>query len=123
MQRHLIYELAVNKHAQSPIYKERFKACYIVGIMQFNFYHWDSYVIPSKQSIIQTAQHDWPCAEMARSELSYFCRCCSTHYTTCRKYLGKRHRLHYRTAGTPAISATELRSFSLLFGKKGKRVY
>lgn len=65
------------KHAQSPIYMQRFKACYIVRIIPFHFYHWESYVIPSKRSIIQTAQHNWLCAEMTRSELSYFCRCCS----------------------------------------------
>lgn len=44
------------KHAQFPTYVKRFRACYTVGIIQFNFYHWDSYIIPSKQSLVLTVQ-------------------------------------------------------------------
>lgn len=51
---------------------KRFRVCYTVGIIQFNFYHWDSYIIPSTQSHVQTAQYDWLCAERTQIRTRQF---------------------------------------------------
>lgn len=54
------------KHAQFPTYMKIIRACYTVGITQLSFYHCDCYIMPSKQSLVQTAQYDWLCTEMTQ---------------------------------------------------------
>lgn len=88
----------------------------------FNLYHCDSYIIPSKQNIIQTVQWDWLCTETVDQNYHTFADVAQPiHYTTCRRQPGKRQRLHYRTDNTTDTSQPQAKGVSSRFWeRKGK---
>lgn len=72
------------KRAQSHLICQDLKIATLWEL--FNLYHYGSYIIPSKQNIIQTVHWDWLCTETVDQNYHTFADVAQLiHYAACRR--------------------------------------